>query len=288
MAEHDSTGIAQLPAETLIATAEALIRAGQSVRAADLLDAAATNDERARARLTLAAARAAVDTDYRTGTALAPARLSAAAEAVAATESGALRWDLALVEVQHSYFDALFDGPSTPRFGPAGRDPQQVSDLQASAKRLYDDSPDTGRRGWASVLQGWIADNVAGDRGSAPAHYREALHCAEYADDDYLAFEALRHLGDHDHDDGEQARARERWERATRHAAAAGAVPGTLAQQILLAVTYRDTGDEAGAQALAREVERWAGAIGATRLQSMAQGFIEGVDPTAPPPGVDG
>ncbi|MCX5053797.1 MULTISPECIES: hypothetical protein [unclassified Streptomyces] len=45
----------------------------------------------------------------------------------------------------------------------------------------------------------------------------------------------------------------------------------------------RDTGDEAGARALATEVARWAGAIGAVRIEAQATGFLAGVDPTAPP-----
>jgi hypothetical protein len=46
----------------------------------------------------------------------------------------------------------------------------------------------------------------------------------------------------------------ERWGRATALGARAGAVPGTLSQQILLAVLARETGDEAGAAMLAREI----------------------------------
>ncbi|MCX5252266.1 hypothetical protein OG895_45365 [Streptomyces sp. NBC_00201] len=45
----------------------------------------------------------------------------------------------------------------------------------------------------------------------------------------------------------------------------------------------RDTGDEAGARALATEVARWAGVIGAVRIEAQATGFLAGVDPTAPP-----
>jgi hypothetical protein len=61
-------------------------------------------------------------------------------------------------------------------------------------------------------------------------------------------------------------------------------VAGTLAQLLLIAVLDRDSGDEAGARALGREIARWAEQLGAIRLQAQAQAFVEGVDPTAPPP----
>jgi hypothetical protein len=52
---------------------------------------------------------------------------------------------------------------------------------------------------------------------------------------------------------------------------------------MLLAVLARDGGDEAGALALAREIARWAGAIGAVTTEAQANGFLAGADPTAPP-----
>jgi type IV pilus biogenesis protein CpaD/CtpE len=60
-------------------------------------------------------------------------------------------------------------------------------------------------------------------------------------------------------------------------------VPGTLSQQMLLAVLARDSGDEAGAAALAREIARWAAAIGAESIKAQATSFLAGADPTAPP-----
>jgi hypothetical protein len=47
-------------------------------------------------------------------------------------------------------------------------------------------------------------------------------------------------------------------------------VPYVLSQQLLLAGLARDTGDEQGAAAVAREVGRWAGALGITLLQAQA------------------
>ncbi|MGH3483812.1 MAG: hypothetical protein ACRDPQ_11335 [Nocardioidaceae bacterium] len=274
---------ATVPAADLAAAADALSRAGRIQLAMDLLDSATCDDDHGRCLLSLAAARAALESDYRRGTTLAPPRLAAAQTAVAATSSVEAEWDLDLLEVRRAYFDALF-GATGPRFGPGGRDPQEVANLRASAERLHAAGPDEGRRGWAAMYQGYIADNVAGDRDAAPAHYREALETAESTGDDYLAFEALRHLGDHDHDDGRHEVARQRWERSAEHAARAGTVGGTLAQHLLLAVLHRDSGDDAGARALAMEISRWAGAIGATRMQAQAQAFLDGVDPTAPPP----
>ncbi|MFC7273043.1 hypothetical protein ACFQS1_03525 [Paractinoplanes rhizophilus] len=101
--------------------------------------------------------------------------------------------------------------------------------------------------------------------------------------DALLAREALRHLGDHDHDRGDHALALDRWRRATALGAGAGRVTGTLSQQLLLAVLARDAGDEAGAVALATEIERWADALGATRIRDNATAFLAGVDPTAAP-----
>jgi len=283
MTSSQTLSTAHLPAAVLVDTADALVRAGQAERALTLIDAASATEPADVAQLALAACRAALDRDYRSGTSLGPERLAAARTAVAATDDSVAGWDLDQLKVRWAYFDAIL-GDSGPRFGPWGRDPRDIDGLRAAAKRLYDASPDDGRRGWAAMYQGWIADNVAGERDVAPVHYREALGFAEATGDDYLVFEALRHLGDHDHDDGQHELAREHWERSTEHAARAGSVAGTLAQQLLVAVLDRESGDEAGARALAREIVRWAGAIGAPRLQVQAVAFLDGVDPTAPPP----
>ncbi len=138
------------------------------------------------------------------------------------------------------------------------------------------------RRGWAEFYLGLVADNLYGERDTAPAHYEIALRLGE-AGDDMLAAEALRHLGDHDHDAGDHKRTSERWRQATALGARSGNVGFTLAQQMLLAVLARDAGDEAGAAALTREIARWAGAIGAVRIETQANSFLAGVDPTAPP-----
>ena len=147
-----------------------------------------------------------------------------------------------------------------------------LGDLSRRAGDLAESAPEPRSAGWAHMYHGLILDNLTGDRQAAPAHYAVALE----AGDDQLTWEALRHLGDHDRDDGDLGRARERWERATSLAAANGRVGGTLAQQMLLAVLARDTGDEAGAVALAREVSRWTRAIGAVRQHRQAEAFLAG------------
>jgi tetratricopeptide (TPR) repeat protein len=157
-------------------------------------------------------------------------------------------------------------------------DPAGHARLGERAVAVRDSAPDDVSRGWAEFYLGLIADNVTGRRAAAPAHYQRALAVAEQ--DDLLMFEALRHLGDHDRDDGDVALARERWERSTWHAARAGSVTGTLAQQLLLAVLARDRGDAAGAALLAGEVHRWADAVGASRLGAHAAAFLAGDDPT--------
>ena len=158
--------------------------------------------------------------------------------------------------------------------GPEGKDPEAMADLRHRASELKEHAPDGRRAGWASMYLGLIADNVYGERDAAPAHYTVALREGEEHGDDFLAREALRHLGDHDHEHGDHELAYERWARATELGARAGTVSGTLSQQILLALLARDAGDEAGARLLAREIARWADAIGAKNLAAQAKSLV--------------
>lgn len=264
----------------LIAAARELRIGGRWERAAALLDSAEATDPGARARIALAAAEVALESDWFAGTALAGARLDTAHKLVEESplDSG---WDLGLLRLRHGYLGQIrVDG--TFRAGPDGKDPAALAALRGRAEGLRDRAPDEVRRGWAEMYLGLIADNLLAERDLAPGHYEAALRAAG-SGDDLLAREALRHLGDHDHDRGENGRARERWSRATELGARAGTVPGTLSQQLLLAVLARDAGDEAGATALAREIARWAGAVGAVTTEAQAEGFLAGVDPTAPP-----
>ncbi|MDV7221172.1 hypothetical protein [Streptomyces prunicolor] len=272
-----STANAVTPVEELIAAAQELSVTGRWKRASRLLDTCSTDDPEPRARIARAAAQVALEQDWFAGTDTAAARIEAAEKEFPGGD-----WDLDFARLRNTYRRLLVvDGGL--RLGPDGKDPEALVSLRREAESLRDSAPDEGRRGWAEMYLGLITDNHFADLAGAPPHYASALSAAESVDDPLLAREALRHLGDHDHDAGDHARTLDRWRRATTLGAAAGTVPGTLSQQLLLAVLARDSGDEAGARALAAEVARWAEAIGAVRLAAQARGFLAGVDPTAPP-----
>jgi hypothetical protein len=263
--------------ELLCATRELSV-AGRWERAARLLDAAGTDEPAARARITRAAAEVALDRDWFAGTDTAADRIDAAEKELPDDD-----WDTGFLRLRHTYGRLLLvDG--TLRIGPAGKDPEALAALLDRARELHDSAPDAVRRGWASMYRGLITENHFADQAAAAPLYSAALRAGDDGADGLLAREALRHLGGHDHDSGDDERAGERWRRATALGARAGTVPGTLSQQLLLAVLARDAGDEAGAVALAAEIARWAGAIGADRLAAQADAFLAGTDPTALPP----
>jgi tetratricopeptide (TPR) repeat protein len=291
---------AGIPVDEVIAAARDLAQGGRWHSAARLLDAISATDAQVRALLALAAAEVALESDWFGGTNVAAGRLSAAEEVCATADlDPGSHWDLAFLRLRHEYFGNLL---SAGQFcaGPEGKDPDALADLRRRAGELREQAPDDLCQGWAEMYLGLIADNLYGERDVAPAHYEAALRVGESGADllaresradlptrasgaNLLAREALRHLGDHDHDRGDYRLALERWGRATALGARAGAVPGTLSQQMLLAVLARDSGDEAGATALAREIARWAAAIGAERIEAQATSFLAGADPTAPP-----
>ncbi|MDV9174280.1 hypothetical protein R6V09_29740 [Streptomyces sp. W16] len=272
-----STVNAAIPVEELIAAAHELSVTGRWQRASRLLDACTADEPDPRARIARAAAQVALEQDWFAGTDTATARIEAAGKEFPGGD-----WDLDFARLRNTYRRLLVvDGRL--RLGPDGKDPKTLASLLREAQALRDSAPDEGRRGWAEMYLGLITDNHFADLAGAPPHYASALRAAESGDDPLLAREALRHLGDHDHDAGDHDLALDRWRRATTLGAGAGTVPGTLSQLLLLAVLARDSGDEAGAKALATEVERWASAIGAPRLAAQARGFLAGVDPTAPP-----
>ncbi|MFF1479137.1 hypothetical protein ACFVYD_16510 [Streptomyces sp. NPDC058301] len=273
---------AWVPVDDVVAAALELARVGRWQRAAALLDATAPGDGEDRARIALAAVEVALESDWFSGTDLTAQRLGAARDVVADLDSDG-RWDLAFLGLRHEYAGQIFSGGAF-RLGSEGKDARVLAEVRRRAEALRTQAPDTVRAGWAEMYLGLIADNLFAERDAAPAHYAAALRAAEQGDD-RLAREALRHLGDHDHDDGDHVRARERWERATELGARAGLVPGTLSQQMLLAVLARTTGDAAGAEALAREIVRWAKAVGAVHIEAQATAFLSGADPTAPPAG---
>jgi hypothetical protein len=273
---------AGIPLDEIIMAAHDLARGGRWHRALSLLDATTATDAQVRARLALAAAEVALERDWFGGTGTAAGRLSTAEEICATADlDPRSRWDLTFLQLRHGYFDQVVSGGSF-HPGPVGKDPDVLADLRRRAGDLRGQAPDGVRRGWAEMYLGLIADNLYGEGDAASTHYEAALRAGE-AGDDLLAREALRHLGDHDHDHGDHHLAHERWARATGLGARAGAVPGTLSQQMLLAALTRDTGDEAGASALVREIARWAAALGAVRIEAQATGFLAGADPTAPP-----
>ena len=250
--------------DEILGAAHELARAARWSRALRLLDAADGSRRPDRERLALAAAEIALDSDWFAGTDLAAARLAACP---------ATGWDAEFLRLRHGYQRQLSGGLPP---GPGGTDPAVLAGLRRQAGDLSDRAPDPVRRGWARMYLGLILDNLLAERSAAPAHYAAALAAADADGSDLLGREALRHLGDHDRDNGEHATARARWERATELGARAGLVPGVLSQQLLLAVAARDAGDEAGARLLAGEVARWAQQIGTDRLHDQALAFLDG------------
>jgi tetratricopeptide (TPR) repeat protein len=237
-----------------------------SVPATGLGDAAAR-------RLALAGATTAVHHDFRTaGARWAPAAI-AAAEAIADPDR---RWDLDLLGLQHDYGSELIRPDGQPVFGPDGHDPARLAALARRAEALVLSAPDVAGAGWAAFYRGLIADNLIGDRDGAPAWFTQALEAAGQADDDYLAGEALRHLGDHDEEAGDLERARARWERSAELWARIGNMTGVLAQQLLLAQLAVAEGRVPAGMAIATEVGRWAGALGLAPYQQQAGTLLAG------------
>lgn len=271
----------------LMSAARELGLSGRWDRTAELLDSADASDPATRTRLALAGAEVALERDLFGGTSTSGERLRAAEKAWSQSGGGEDRWDLDFLWLRHDYLAQIrVDGRL--RLGPYGKDPAEMEGLRRRFEELRGRAADALRGGWAEMYLGLVAENLFGERGAAHVHYERALCAGESGEsgesgDALLAREALRHLGDHDHDAGDHARALERWQRATALGARAGAVCGTLSQQMLLAVLARDRGDEAGATALAAEISRWAGAIGARHIATQAEAFLAGADPTAPP-----
>ena len=257
--------------DEVIGAARELAKAGRWRRAASLLDATIAGNDKDRARIALTAVEVAVEGDWFGGTENGRVRLKEA-EGLEHDPQG--RWDLAFLGLRIDYRRTIMrDGEFRP--GPEGKDAEAMADLRHRASELKQQAPDGRRAGWTSMYLGLIADNVYGERDVAPAHYNEALRAGEEETDAFLAREALRHLGDHDHDNGDYELAYEKWARATELGARAGTVSGTLSQQILLALLARDTGDVAGSRLLAREIGRWAEAIGAKNLAAQAKSMQE-------------
>jgi hypothetical protein len=265
--------------DEIVAAATALTWAARYDTARRLLDSArpAGDDAATAWRLALAAAATAVHHDFRTaGPRWAPDALAAALAAADAAAGPHDRWQLDFLEVQHDYGCELVGEDGNPRFGPDRHDPAQLAALAQRAEALVPAAPDVAGAGWAAFYRGLIDDNLLGDRDGAPRWLTQALQAAEQSGDDYLAGEALRHLGDHDEEAGELASARARWERSAELWARIGNVTGVLAQQILLAQLAISEGRPEAGTAIAREVSRWAGALGLALYQKHADALLAG------------
>jgi tetratricopeptide (TPR) repeat protein len=259
--------------DEIVAAVAALTWAARYDVARGLLDSAVSavdGDEAAR-RLALASAATAVHHDFRTvGPRWAPDAIAAARSAVGHRD----QWQLEFLELQHDYGRELIGPDGNLRFGPDGRDPGRAAALALRAEALAASASDVADGGWAAFYRGLIGDNLTGDRAGAPRWLDRALEAAGQAGDDYLAGEALRHLGDHDEEAGELEQARARWERSAQLWARAGNVTGVLAQQILLAQLAVTEGRPAAGTAIAREVSRWAGALGLVLYQRHADAVV--------------
>jgi tetratricopeptide (TPR) repeat protein len=271
----DLTARAPVAVDEIIVAATALSWAARWDIARRLLASAQATglEDVAARRLALAAATTAVHHDFRTaGPRWAPAAI-AAAEAIADPDR---RWHLDLLELQHEYGTELIRPDGQPAFGPDGHDPARLAALAGQAEALMRTAPDVAGEGWAAFYRGLIADNLIGDRDGAPAWFTQALEAAGQAKDDYLAGEALRHLGDHDEEAGDLERARARWERSAELWARIGNMTGVLAQQLLLAQLAITEGRAPAGMAIATEAGRWAGALGLALYQKQADTLLAG------------
>ncbi|GLZ78115.1 hypothetical protein Afil01_29220 [Actinorhabdospora filicis] len=265
-----------VPTHELVTAARELSQAGRATTALALLDGVRATDPADRAHIALAAADVEMQRAWFTDFTGVPARL-ARAEAMAAALDPDATWDLAFLRLRHDYATLILPGGHfTP--GPEGKDPAALTELRHRASDLRDTAPDGVRRGWVHHYLGLIADNLFGEPEAAFPAFTAALEAGD-GHDDLLTREALRHLGDHAHTTGDHDLALTHWRRAVSVGARGGAVAGTLSNLILLVLLARDMGDEPGSRALAREVARWADAIGAPRLAETASTFLPEGDP---------
>lgn len=230
-----------------------------------------TGDPAERAALALVRAQVAVEVRQWRGTGDPAAAVGTAAALIAASADEESAFDLEVLRLFGSYWAELMPGDGTaPRFGPDGRDAGVLAELRERAGRLAATAPDRRRAARAAFYAGLIADNLCGEPGSGEALFNQALSaCRPRADDD-IASEALRHLGGSAQAAGDLHLARQRWERSATLAQQVGWLPLALAQQTLLAELAADQGDTAGASMLAREIRRWAAALGLRRLAAQA------------------
>lgn len=275
-----TTNTLPIPSTILTDTARHLLKASRFTAAAELLAAAPRDSQDV--NLALARAETIVATDWHHARVTPAEALADSQRIVDAHGDTTAGWTLDFLSMRARYAEQLFS-ESRQRRHHTESQLTAMAEVRRRAQALRDEAPDEARRGWAEFYLGLISDNVFAERKAAPEHYEAALHAAEAHADDHLSFEALRHLGDHDHDAGDHELTRQRWQRSAFHAARAGLVGGTLAQLVLVAVAAGDHGDEPGAALLATEVARWAEAIGYDRIREQATGLVAGVDPTVEP-----
>jgi hypothetical protein len=268
---------ASVDVDEIVTAAAALTWAGRWDIARRLLEGArpAEAGGPAARRLAIAGATTAVHHDFRTsGPRWAPDALRAA-DAAAGPQD---QWQLGFLGVEHDYGRELVGEDGGPRFGPDGHDPACLAVLAERAEALVREAPDVASAGWAAFYRGLIGDNLLGSRDNARSWLTEALSAAEQTGDDYLAGEALRHLGDHDEEAGDLEQARVRWERSAELWARIGNTTGVLAQQLLLAHLAISEGRAAAGLAIAEEVRRWSGAIGLVLCQKQADTLLAQAD----------
>ncbi len=269
--------MAEVKGELALTAARALILAGQWELADRLLASVHSSDQAERAALALTRAQIAVELRQWRGAGDPASAIDTAAAVIAAAADREAAFDLDLLRLFCNYWAELAPADGTPpHFGPQGRDTAVLDELRDRAGRLTAAAPDSRRAARAVFYAGLIADNLRGEPGRAEELFTQALAlCRPGADDDF-ASEALRHLGGTAQAAGDLQLARRQWERSAELAQQAGWLPLALAQQALLAELTAEEGDKAGASMLAREVGRWAAALGLRRLESQAAAIEPG------------
>ncbi|MCZ0985147.1 hypothetical protein O1M54_04550 [Streptomyces diastatochromogenes] len=174
--------------------------AGRWDRATRLLASVTAEEPADRARLTRAAAEVALDRDWFAGTDTAAERIEAAEKEFPDGD-----WDTDFLRLRHTYARLLLvDG--TLRIGPDGRTPRR-SPPSSTGHGSCTPGPGRGAPGLGAMYRGLITENHFADRTAAATHFTDALRAGEDGADGLLAREALRHLGDQDHDTGDHERA---------------------------------------------------------------------------------
>ncbi|GAA1522302.1 hypothetical protein [Kribbella lupini] len=251
----------ETPLAHLLTSATLLARAAQWDAARALLQATEVSPAE-RPQLQLALAEIAVDQDFAQSTTHSPTALADLADALAAHPDPTLKWDRAMLRLRNTYFTKLVTAATTD------------GGLAVQAEALQAEAPDDARRAAVLFYRGLIADNLNTLPDEAFKHYTDSLALCESTGDTLQASYAHRHLGDHAHTAGNLTEARRHWQLSTEQRQAAGHVPGTLAQQALLAVLANDEGNPTAAQAIATETNRWAQQLNLTYVAAQTNALL--------------